>query len=158
MFREVRKKKSELDQGTMGELLKSCRRGVLAMNGEDGYPYAIPVNYLYDPEKKKIYLHGAKAGYKVDALRNSEKVCFTVYGKEQIKEEQWAPFVQSVVIFGRCHFIWDHEQAMELLKRFAMKYYPSEELVDEVMERAGKAVQMFEIEMEHMSGKEVHER
>ena len=94
----------------------------------------------------------------MDALRNSEKVCFTVYGKEQIKEEQWAPFVQSVVIFGRCHFIWDHEQAMELLKRFAMKYYPSEELVDEVMERAGKAVQMFEIEMEHMSGKEVHER
>ena len=45
-----------------------------------------------------------------------------------------------------------------LLKRFAMKYYPDEQLVDDEIARAGKAVQMFEIEIEHLSGKDVQEK
>lgn len=39
-----------------------------------------------------------------------------------------------------------------------MKYYPDEHMVDEEVERSAKAVQMFEIEIEHISGKEVQER
>ena len=50
------------------------------------------------------------------------------------------------------------EKAMEMLKRFAMKYYPNEQLADEEIAQAGRAVQMFEIEIEHMSGKEVQEK
>ena len=38
---------------------------------------------------------------KVDALRVCDKVCFTVYGNETIREEAWAPFMQSTVVFGR---------------------------------------------------------
>lgn len=45
-----------------------------------------------------------------------------------------------------------------LLKKLALKYYPSEQLVDEEIARAGKAAQIFEIEIEHLSGKEVQER
>lgn len=45
-----------------------------------------------------------------------------------------------------------------MLKRFAMKYYPDEQMVDEEIARAGKAAQLFEIEIEHLSGKEVQER
>ena len=105
MFRPIRKRKNEIDRNAVETLLNKSRRGVLAVNGEDGYPYAIPVNYLYDKETQKIYFHGARAGYKVDALRNSDKVCFTVYGNETVREEAWAPFVQSAVIFGRCHLL-----------------------------------------------------
>lgn len=47
---------------------------------------------------------------------------------------------------------------MELLKKLAMKYYPNENLADEEIARAGKAVQLFEIEIEHMSGKEIQEK
>ena len=79
MFRPIRKRKNEIDRNAVETLLNKSRRGVLAVNGEDGYPYAIPVNYLYDKETQKIYFHGARAGYKVDALRKSDKVCFTVY-------------------------------------------------------------------------------
>jgi len=39
-----------------------------------------------------------------------------------------------------------------------MKYYPDEQMVDEEIARAGKAAQLFEIEIEHLSGKEVQER
>ena len=47
---------------------------------------------------------------------------------------------------------------MEMLKRFAMKYYPNEHLADEEIAQAGRAEQMFEIEIEHLSGKEVQEK
>lgn len=39
-----------------------------------------------------------------------------------------------------------------------MKYYPNEQMVDEEIAQAGKVAQLFEIEIEHMSGKEVQER
>ena len=39
-----------------------------------------------------------------------------------------------------------------------MKYYPNEQMVDEEIAQSGKASQLFEIEIEHMSGKEVQER
>ena len=45
-----------------------------------------------------------------------------------------------------------------LLKRLAMKYYPSEQLADEEIRISGKAAQLFVIEIEHLSGKEVQER
>lgn len=158
MFRPIRKKKNEIDINTAEELLECSRRGILAVNGDDGYPYAIPINYLYDRDSRKIYFHGARAGHKVDALRLCDKVCFTVYGNENIREEEWAPFVQSVVVFGRCHLLEAGERAEVLLKQFAMKYYPDEKLADEEIARAGKAAQLFEIEIEHISGKEVQER
>ena len=158
MFRAMRRKNREIDLNSAKALLQSCRRGILAVNGDGGYPYAIPVNYFYDAETQKIYFHGARAGHKADALRACDKICFTVYGNETIKEETWAPFVQSTVVFGRCRFVDDEARAMELLKKLAMKYYPDESLADEEISRAGKAAQLFEIEIEHMSGKEVQEK
>ena len=138
--------------------MQSGRRGVLAVNGDDGYPYAVPINYFYDKDAQKIYFHGARIGHKVDSLRACDKVCFTVYGNERIKEETWAPFVQSTVVFGRCHLMKHDVQAMAVLKKLAMKYYPTEQMVEEEIDKAGKAVQMFEIEIEHLSGKEIQEK
>ena len=91
-------------------------------------------------------------------MRACDKVCFTVFGNERIKEESWAPFLQSVVVFGRCHFVENREDISKLVKKFAMKYYPDEKIVDEEVALSGKGVQMFEIEIEHLSGKEVQER
>ena len=158
MFREMRRKKNEISIDMAKQLLASSRRGVLAVNGDDGYPYAIPVNYLYDDKAQRIYFHGAKTGHKVDALRACDKVCFTVFGNETARTESWAPFMQSVVVFGRCHLMEAGPEATRRLKQLAMKYYPSEQLVDEEITQSGKAVQVFEIEIEHMSGKEVQER
>ncbi len=62
MFREIRKKRNKIEDSAAEELLRNSRRGVLAVNGDDGYPYAIPLNYFYDRENRKIYFHGARAG------------------------------------------------------------------------------------------------
>ena len=132
MFKPIRKKINEIDRTATEALLTSNRRGILAMNGDNGYPYAIPINYFYDNETQKIYFHGAKAGHKVDALKVSDKVCFTVYGDEHIDEsEPWAPYVQSAVVFGRCRLLEAGPESISLLKEFAMKYYPDEALADD---------------------------
>ena len=158
MFREMRRKKKAISTEEAKELLRFERRGVLAVNGDNGYPYAIPVNYLYEEENNRIIFHGAKAGHKIDSLKTSDKVCFTVYGNEQVKAESWAPYLQSVVVFGRCHLVQRQEDNLKLVKELAMKYYPDEKLAEEEIAVSGKGVQMFEIEIEHFSGKEIQER
>ena len=63
------KRKMQLRLMRQNHFWKRAGRGVLAVNGDDGYPYAIPLNYFYDRDERKIYFHGARAGHKVDALR-----------------------------------------------------------------------------------------
>ena len=113
MFREIRKKRNKLSLEKTKQLLHNERRGILAVNGDEGYPYALPVNYYYDETNNKIYFHGAKVGHKVDALKTNDKICFTVYGHETIKEEKWAPYVQSAILFGRCHLLEYNDQTMD---------------------------------------------
>ena len=150
MFRELRRKKREISTEAAKQLLKTERRGILAVNGEDGYPYAIPLNYYYNEERNKIYFHGARAGYKYDMIKASDKVCFTVVGKEQIKnpDEPWAPYLRME----------NTPETMEILKALAMKYFPTEDIADKEIAASGKAVQMYEIVIEHISGKEVQEK
>ena len=158
MFRPIRRQKKEISREASEQLLIRSRRGVLAVNGDNGYPYAVPLNYLYDSENQTIYFHGARTGHKIESIQACGKVCFTVYGNETVRTDSWAPFVQSVVVFGRCRLVEDETRALAILKRLAMKYYPSEQLADDEISRAGKAAQMFEIQIEHLSGKEVQER
>ena len=157
MFRPIRKKKNELSMEETKKLLHQERRGVLAVQGDDGYPYGVPVNYIYVEEENKILFHGARAGHKADAIKANDKVCFTVFGNEEIREEEWAPFMQSAIVFGRCHIIEDRDEAVRRVKQFALKYYPSQQEVDEEAARDGMAVQMYEITIEHISGKQIQE-
>lgn len=57
MFRSIRKKRNEISTDEAKELLRCSRRGILAVNGDNGYPYAIPINYLYDEDSHKIVFH-----------------------------------------------------------------------------------------------------
>lgn len=82
MFRPLRRKARQISDEEAKQLLVKERRGVLAVNGDDGYPFALPINYYFDSAANKIYFHGAKEGYKVDALKRCDKVCFTDDGKQ----------------------------------------------------------------------------
>ena len=92
MFRPLRRAKKAIPDEAAKRLLQTERRGVLAVNGDLGYPYAVPVNFLYDEAAGKLYFHGARAGHKADALRRDARVCFTVCGAERVEPEApWAP-------------------------------------------------------------------
>lgn len=159
MFRPLRRKKRAITDEEARELLATCKRGVFAVNGDDGYPYAIPVNYFFDAEHDKIYFHGAKAGHKVDALKRDDKVCFTVYGNEWYKDGDWAPYVMSTVVFGRCRLANGTPAFIEdKVRQLALKYYPSAEEVEEEIAKDIKGVQLYEITIEHLCGKQIQEK
>ena len=156
MFRPMRRAKKAIPDEAAKRLLQTERRGVLAVNGDLGYPYAVPVNFLYDEAAGKLYFHGARAGHKADALRRDARVCFTVCGAERVEPE--APYLQSAVVFGRCRLMEDGPEAEAALRRLAAKYYPDAETIEAELAHAGRAVQVFEITVEHLSGKQIQEK
>lgn len=158
MFRPLRRTKRAISEEAGKELLKNEKRGIFAVNGDDGYPYAVPVNYYYDEEANRIYFHGSLMGHKNDAVKKDNKVCFTVFGNSHYKEGDWAPYTQSVVIFGRCNLISDMAIVEPKVRELARKYYPTEEEIEEEIKADIKAVQLYEIEVEHMCAKQVQEK
>ena len=157
MFRPMRRFKQEVTREECVKILTDEKRGVLAVNGDNGYPYAVPVNFYYDRNTDKIYFHCAKAGHKLDAMHSDDKVCFTVYNTGYQKED-WSFYVTSVIVFGRAKVMTDEAEMREKIKKFGMKYYPTESEVDEEIRRDFDRVNFVEITVEHMTGKLVHEK
>lgn len=61
MFREMRRKKQALSEQRTADIMRTGTSGVLALAEDGGYPYAVPISYVYDDNNEKIYFHCAKA-------------------------------------------------------------------------------------------------
>ncbi len=155
MFRKMRRFRQEISEEECREILKTEMRGVLAVKGEDGYPYALPMDFLYDAGK--LYFHSARQGHKIDALKADDRVSFCVYDKGFRKEGDWALNIRSVILFGRIRLMEDTEEVIPILRKFGLKYYPTEESVEKEIAKDGSRVQMLELTIDHMTGKLVNE-
>ena len=155
MFRDLTRKKQKLSTVECKEILKQEVRGVLAVNGDDGYPYALPINFYYDEESNRIYFHSGKVGHKLDAIAKSDKVSFCVYDKGYHKDGHWSLNIRSVIIFGRIRTVddWSDELMVNFCKRFTgdMEYIYSE------IEKFKSNTAVLCLEIEHMTGKLVNE-
>lgn len=158
MFRKVRKIKNELDEKTTKEVLKKAPRGVLALNGEDGFPYGLPLNFYYDEDNNTLYFHGTKTGYKIDCIEKSPKASFTAILEEGVSDDGWSKNVSSVVAYGLLEEIEDSDFARDALEKLAQKYYPSEDLVEENIKANFKNTKMLAFYISYMTGKRVNER
>ena len=158
MFRNVRKIRNEITIEEAKDLLRNNKRAAFSVNGDNGYPYTVPINFYYDEEEDRIYFHSAKKGHKVDSLINSDKVCLTTWNDGYVNDGDWAYHVSSCVVFGRAKLVHDRNITEEKVRKFALKYYPSAEEVEEEIEMGIKGVQLIEIEIEHISGKMVQEK
>lgn len=158
MFRPMRRSNRQLPDTEARKLLEESKRAAFSVNGDDGYPFTIPINFYYDQEENRIYFHSAKAGHKIDSIKANDKVCFTAWN-EGIKEDgDWAYYVSSVVVFGRAILIEDMELTVKKVRQFALKYYPTAQEVDEEIARDIGGVQLVAIEIEHMTAKRIHEK
>lgn len=158
MFREMRRKRQELEERDCIEILKKGQTGVLAVAGSDSYPYAVPLNYVYDEREKKIFFHSARSGHKLDAIRENEKVSFCVIGKDQLVPEEYTTCFSSVIVFGRARVLSDDSQKRRTLRLLADKYVGDPlEKVDAEIDRFYDTVIMVEISVEHMTGKQAIE-
>ena len=76
MFRQIRRKEKQLSANDCYEILRVAEYGTIATMGEDGYPYAVPLNFIY--HKRSIYFHCAKTGHKLDNIDYCPNVSFNV--------------------------------------------------------------------------------
>jgi hypothetical protein len=158
MFRSMRRVKNELPREDAKALLRTNRRAAFAVNGDDGYPYTIPINFYYDEEENRIYFHSAKKGHKIDAIRENDKVCLTTWNDGTLDDGDWAYRVSSCVVFGRAKLIGDAALTERKVRALALKYFPSAQEVEESIAKHLQGVQLVAVEIEHLSGKRVHEK
>lgn len=151
MFREMRRKNQLLLLEETISILEQETSGTLAVLGDDGYPYAVPLSYVY--EDSKIYFHCAKTGHKMEAIINNDKVSFCIIAQDQIIPEEYTTYYRSVIVFGKARLLENEEKrhAVELL---AKKYSPEDEAGRaKEIEESFNRVAMVEITIEHMTGK-----
>lgn len=159
MFRKMRRFKQQVSDDECRKILKEETRAALSVIGDNGYPYTVPINFYYNETDNKIYFHGAKEGHKVDAINQCNKVCFTTWNQGFKKEGHWEWNVTSVVVFGRVKLLTDKAVIENRLRKLAKKYYPTaDEIEAEMNSSAADRVQMFAIDIEHMTGKIVNEK
>ena len=156
MFREMRRKKQALSTEESLAILNRGISGVLAVTGDQGYPYAVPLSYVYD--NNKIFFHCALSGHKLDAIAANNKVSFCVVGQDRVMPQEYTTYFRSVIIFGRARILEDPIEKRTALEKFAAKYSPEQETgrlreIDRLFERTC----MVEIVIEHITGKEAVE-
>ncbi|MDO5859643.1 pyridoxamine 5'-phosphate oxidase family protein [Methanobrevibacter sp.] len=154
MFREMRRRKQELSKEECIDILVNEPRGVLALLGDDDYPYSLPMSHVYTDGK--IYFHGAMKGHKNDAIKRHDKVSYCVMGKG-VKTDWWYTF-KSVIVFGRIKTISDRDEKIDKLTCLGDKFFPTHEDTVNEIDRLLDKTEVFEITIEHMSGKIVKEK
>lgn len=160
MFRKMRRFKQQISDEECREVLQQEKRGVLSVLGDDGYPYGVPIDYLFVPEdgeKGTIYFHGAKAGHKIDAIAACDKVSFCTWDEGYRKEGEWALNIRSVIAFGRIRKVEDHEETLDLCRKLCLKFTDDEGYIQHELTNFGPAVQVLALTIEHMTGKLVNE-
>lgn len=158
MFREMRRHKQALPKAQCLAILKNEPRGVLAVSGDDGYPYALPMSHCYDERTGTLVFHCAQSGHKLDAIRRNDKVSFCVYDKGTPIPDDWALRFNCVIVFGRMRLVEDPARAMEICRLIGGKFAPTQEETEDEIRKHFSHVQCMELEIEHISGKTVTEK
>ena len=155
-FREMRRKRQQLsDEESIG-ILQRATSGTLALLGDNGYPYAVPVSYVYSDGK--LYFHSALTGHKVDAIRNCDKASFCVIYKDDVQPEKYTTFFRSVITFGRIHIIEDEAEKLEVTRLLGNRYNPNQdESLQKEIEHGLNRMLAIRFDIEHLTGKEAIE-
>ncbi len=152
MFREMRRKKQLLSEAETIEILQSCTSGVLAITGDNDYPYAVPLSFAY--KDKKLFFHFAKEGHKIDSIAKNNKVSFCVIKADHVVQKTFTTHFCSAIVFGRARILTEDSEKRYALECLVEKYSPDYIAEGRLeIERDLKRVCVAEVQIEHMTGK-----
>ncbi len=156
MFRPMRRAAQQLSEAEALDILKGGTSGVLAVTGDEGYPYTVPLSYAYD--EGKLFFHVAKSGHKLDAIARNDKVSFCVIAKDEVVPDEFTTHYRGVVVFGRARILTDDADKRRALRLLVEKYSPAfaEEGEAEIT-RAWERFHALELQIEHITGKAAKE-
>ena len=152
----MRRKRQQLsDEESIG-LLQKATSGTLALLGEGGYPYAVPVSYAYDDGK--LYFHSAMSGHKVDAIRNCDKASFCIIDQDHVSPSEYTTYFRSVIAFGRIRIVEDETEKLAIARILGNRYNPNqEEALQKELEHGLSRMLAIRFDIEHLTGKEAIE-
>lgn len=155
-MREMRRFKQALTEEACAAVLERNTNGVLAVTGDGGYPYAVPMSYVW--LDGKVYFHWALAGHKLDAARADSRASFCVIDQDQIVPEKYTTYYRSVIVFGAVRVLDDPAEKRRAIEALGRKYRPGfeAELAAEI-DGAWDHFLMVELTPEHITGKQARE-
>lgn len=148
-------------------ILQRATSGVLSLIGDNGYPYGVPISYVY--RDGHLYMHTARLGHKVDALlthaekpqdpasiaQSSTKAAFCVIDQDEIHGAEYTTYFRSVICFGRVRLIEADDEKLAAAQWLGRRYNPGdEEGLTKEIQRAGRGMLMLDFLIEHLTGKE----
>ncbi|MCQ2983132.1 MAG: pyridoxamine 5'-phosphate oxidase family protein, partial [Treponemataceae bacterium] len=151
MFRPMRRPKQALAETECHDILLRGKTAVVSLMGDDGYPYGVPVNYLY--RDGKLYFHCATAGHKMDALKSNPKVSVCVIDADEVDVPRLATSYKSVIMFGKARLLETDEEKLDAIRAFAHKFSDNTEQIEEEIVREWNGLAVVEISIEHLTGK-----
>lgn len=152
MFREMRKPEQILSKEDTIEILKAGSSGVLGVTGDNGYPYTVPLSFVY--QDGRLFFHCATSGNTIDGITKNEKVSFCVIDKDEVVAQAFTTRYRSAIIFGKARILTEDAERRMAMEYLHQKYSP--DFMEEgrkAFERAGDKMCLVEIRIEHMTGK-----
>ena len=157
MFRELIRKNKKIPMEECIHVLKTEKRGVLSVQGDNGYPYAMPMNHWYNEEDGRIYFHCGKVGHRLDALKQNNKVSFCTYDQGYRKEGEWALNIRSVIVFGKIEILDAPDQIVDITTKLSLKFTQDHAYIQSEIQRYAHGTLLLVLTPEHICGKLVEE-
>lgn len=157
MFRELIRKNKQLSNDNCINILINEKRGVLSVNGDEGYPYGMPMNHFYNEADGCIYFHCGKIGHRLDSIKANNKVSFCVYDKGYRNDGEWALHIKSVIVFGKAEIIDDIALIIDISKKLGRKFTNDTEYIETEIRNFAKDTLLIRLNPEHICGKYVTE-
>ena len=155
-FRPMRRIRQQLSDEESISILKKATSGTLALLGDNGYPYVVPISYVYS--EGKLFFHSALSGHKVDAIRNCDKASFCVIEQDEVIPKKYTTFFRSVIAFGRIHIIEDEAEKLATAQLLGNCYNPNDdESLQKEIESGLARMLAIRFDIEHLTGKEAIE-
>ena len=154
MERKMRRFKQELSDVESRRILTVGKYAVWAVDGDDNYPYAVPVNYVYDG--KAIYVHCARQGHKIDSIVRNPRCSMCIVEKDDVVPAEFTSYFRSVIVFGRAEIVEDETARLEALRLLCDKYSPGVDPTDEIAKFL-RTVCIVRISIDCITGKEAIE-
>ena len=155
-FRPMRRIRQLLDNEEAKQILANSTHGVLAVSGDEGYPYAVPMSYAF--ADGSLYFHSATEGHKVDALRRNAKASFCVVERDEIRPAEYTTYFRSAIAFGHVSIIEGDDEKMAALQLLGERYRPghSADAHDEAAKSLNHVL-ILRFDIEHLTGKQAIE-
>jgi len=152
----MRRNRQQLSTEECERILGRCTSGVLALAGDGGYPYAVPLSYVY--ADGAIIFHSAMQGHKVDAIRRDSRCSFCVIEKDEIRPAEFTTYFRSVIAFGRIQILEDDNEKVQALRLLGRRYSPDDEHgLQHEIDKSLDHVLLLRLDIEHLSGKQAIE-